>query len=76
MRYLRFIFLHNVLDFQVNISFSFRKFVRIIYHGLFQPKKIHEFTPVYPSQQTESISPSCPYDFTLDPPPETPDIKR
>ena len=75
-RYLRFIFLQNVLDFHVNISFSFRNFVRIIYHGLFQPKKSHEFTPIYPSEQTESISPSCPYDFILDPPPETPDIKR
>ena len=75
-RYLRFSFLHNVLDFHVNISFYFCKFVRIIYHGLFQPKKSHEFTPVYPSEQTESISPSCPYDFILDPPPETPNIKR
>ena len=75
-RYLIFSFLHNVFDFHVN-SFSFSpNFVRIIYHGLFQPKKIHEFTPVYPSQQIESISPSCPYDFILDPPPNTPDIKR
>ena len=47
-----------------------------MYHGLFQPMKNHEVTPVYPSQQMESISPSCPYDFILYPPPETPYIKR
>ena len=76
MRYLRFSFLQNVLDFHVNISFYFCKFVRIIYHGLFQPKKSHEFTTVYPSQQMESISLSCPYDFILEPPPKTPGIKR
>ena len=76
MRYLRFSFLQNVLDFHVNISFYFRKFVRIIYHGLFQPKKSHEITPVYSSQKMESISSSCLYDFILDPPPKTPDIKR
>ena len=76
MRYLRFIFLQNILYFHVNISFSFHKFVRIIYHGLFQPKKSHEFTLVYPSQQMESISLSCPYDFILEPPPKTPGIKR
>ena len=76
MRYLLFSFLQNVFDFHVNISLYFPKFVRIIYHGLFQPKKSHEVTRVYPSQQTENISPSYPYDFILYPPPDTPYIKR
>ena len=39
-RYLRFSFLQNVLDFLVNISFSFPRFARIIYHGLLHPRKV------------------------------------
>ena len=70
MRYLRFSFLHNVLDFLVNIYFSFPKFVRIVYHGLVHHKKSHEFTPIYPSMLTEIISLSRTSDFSLDPPPD------
>ena len=75
-RYLRFNFLQNISDFLVNISFSFLKFVRIIYHGLSHPKKSCDFTPIYPSLQTESISSSYTYDFNQDPSPQTFDIKR
>ena len=75
-RYLRFSFLQNISDFLVNISFSFFKFVRIIYHGLSHPNKSCDFTPIYPSLQTQSISSSCTYDFNQDPSPQTFDIKR
>ena len=75
-RYLRLSFLQNVLDFLVNIFFSFPKFVRIIYHGLVHPKKSCEFNPVYPSLKMESISSSYTSDFNQDPFPRTSDIKR
>ena len=62
-RYLRSSFLKNILDFLVNISFSFPKFIKIIHHGLFLSKKSFEFTPVNPSLQIESISSSYMSDF-------------
>ena len=75
-RYLGSNFLQNTLAFLVNIFFSFPKFIKIIYHGLFHSKQSFEFTPVYPSLQTESISSSCTSDFNQDLLPEIPDIKR
>ena len=75
-RYLTFGFPHNVLALLVNISFSFLKFVRIVCHGLFHSKQSHEFTVVYPSLLTKSISLSRMSNFSLDPSAKTPDIKR
>ena len=76
IRYLRSIFLQNILFVLVNISLSFPKFIKIIVHGLFHSRKSLEFTPVYPSLQTESISSYYTYDLDQDHWYETHDTKK
>ena len=75
-RYLRSSFLQNVLALLLNISLFFLKSIKIFFHGLFHSNQRDKFNPVYPSLWMENISPSCTFDFSLDPPQEILDTKR
>ena len=67
IRYSSFSFLQDVLSFFVNILLYFPKLVKTVFHYALHSKQNHEFTPVYPSLRTESISSSYAFDFDQDP---------
>ena len=75
IRYPSFSFLQDVLSFLVKIFLSFPKLVKIVFHYSLHSKLNHEFTPIYPSLRTKSISSSCTFDFDQDPSFEPHDIK-
>ena len=60
-------FLQDILSFLVNYFLSIVELVKTIFHCLLHSKQDHGFTPVYPSLQTEIMSPSCAFDSDLDP---------
>ena len=76
IRYLNFSFLQNILYLLLNISLSFPKFIKRIPHGLFRSKQSLEFTPIYPSLQMKSASPSYTYDLDQYHWSETHDIEK
>ena len=75
IRYSSFIFLQDVLSFLVKFFLSFPKIVKTVFHCSFPSQQNHEFTHVYPSLWTKSISSSCTFDFDQDPSFEPHDIK-
>ena len=54
---------------------SFPKLVKTVFHCSLHSKQNHEFTHVYPSLRTKSISSSCTFYFDQDPSFEPNDIK-
>ena len=75
IRYSNFSFLQDVLSFLVNFFLFFPKIVKIVFHCPLHSKQNHEFTPIYLSLRTESISSSYTFDFDQDPSFEPHDIK-
>ena len=75
IRYSSFSFLQDLLSFLVNFFLSFPKIVKTVFHCSLHSKQNHEFTHVYPSLWSESISSSCTFDFDQDPSFEPHDIK-
>ena len=75
IRYSSFGFLQDLLSFLVNFFLSFPKLFKTTFHCSLHSKQNHEFTLVYPSLRTESISSSYTFDFDQDPSFEPHDIK-